>query len=406
MQQALIAFASSRLALIVTGYLCLTFFPANPVESWQGIVFPGNNWIDGWVRWDSFWYESIVDSQPRFLPSGHSNANFFPFYSWVSWIVALPLRAFLDAEHAFYIGGLIVSSSAFLLGLLAVARLTTALAGSDVSARTVWLIVVFPFSFFLTAVYADALYFCLCAWSLTFAYERRWPLACALAAMASMTRIPGVALFPALGLEYLRQNPPSPGGFHLRQGYGGQVGGTGWSQSIKRAAVLIAILAIGPIVLGGYYYWRYGDPLAFLHARQLGWNRAVGIVGWTRDVRYFFQPPIFECSSVADCLRDFAPTRVLLGASYVLLLPVSIALTMSAARTLGVGLTAWALISIAMSLPNGLDGVGRFTAVLFPVFIALAMHLRGRAAFVAVCAACLPFLFLFFAQFARWRQVL
>ena len=39
-----------------------------------------------------------------------------------------------------------------------------------------------------------------------------------------------------------------------------------------------------------------------------------------------------------------------------------------------------------LSLPNGFDGVGRFTAVLFPVFIALAMLLRTRAAFVAVCA--------------------
>ena len=94
MQQALIAFASSRLALIVTGYLVLTLFPAHPVESWQGMSFPANNWIDGWVRWDSFWYESIVDPHPRFVPGDLSNANFFPLYSWVSWIVALPIRAF------------------------------------------------------------------------------------------------------------------------------------------------------------------------------------------------------------------------------------------------------------------------------------------------------------------------
>ena len=85
--QPWMAFASSRLALIVTGYLALTLFPAHPVESWQGLAFPGNNWIDGWVRWDSFWYESIVDPHPRFVPEYLSNANFFPFYSWVSWIV-------------------------------------------------------------------------------------------------------------------------------------------------------------------------------------------------------------------------------------------------------------------------------------------------------------------------------
>ena len=197
----------------------------------MGLAFPGNNWIDGWVRWDSFWYESIVDPHPRFVPEYLSNANFFPFYSWVSWMVALPLRAFLDLEHAFYIGALIVSSASFLLGLKAVERLATQLVGRDVAIRAVWLIAVFPFSFFFTAVYADALYFCLCAWSLTFAYEKRWSAACALAAMAAMTRIPGIALLAALGLEYLRQNDWRLG-------------------PARRAAVCIAILAIAPIVIG------------------------------------------------------------------------------------------------------------------------------------------------------------
>ena len=98
MQQAVIAFLSSRLALIVTGYLALTLFPAHPVESWQGLAFPANNWIDGFVRWDSFWYESIVDAHPRFVPEYLSNANFFPFYSWVSWVVALPLRRHFDLD--------------------------------------------------------------------------------------------------------------------------------------------------------------------------------------------------------------------------------------------------------------------------------------------------------------------
>ena len=381
------AFALTRGLLIVTGFLALTLFPAHPVESWQGIAFPGNNWVDGWVRWDAFWYESIVDAHPRFVPAYLSNANFFPFYSWVSWLVALPLRALAGPEHAFYYGALIVSSASFLLGLAAVERLGTRLAGRDAATRAVWLIAVSPFSFFFTAVYADALYFCLCAWSLTLAYERRWPIACALAAMAMMTRIPGIALVPALGLEYLRQNEWKP-------------------SALKRGTVLWIILAIGPVAIGAYYQWRYGNPLEFLHARQVGWNRAVGVAGYVRDFNYFFERPIFNCSGVADCIKEFAPTRTLLGLLYLVLLPLSIGLTLKSARTLGVGLTAWTLISIGLSLPNGFDGVGRFTLVLFPVFISLAVLLRNRTAFVAVCLASVPFLLLFFAQFARWRQVL
>ena len=381
------AFGASRLMLILAGYACLTLFPAHPVESWQGQAFPGNNWIDGWVRWDSMWYEAIVDSHPRFLPAYLSSANFFPFYSWLSWVVSLPLRLFLDAEHAFYIAALLVSSGAFLLGLVAVYRLATTLAGAHVAGRTMWLMALFPFSFFLTAVYADALYFCLAAWCLYFAYAKRWRLACALAACAAMTRIPGFALFPALALEYLRQNDFKP-------------------SSLRREIPSLAILAIAPIVLGTYFFMRYGDPVAFLHARQEGWKRAAGFAAFARDFDYFFAGSVFAYRNPADWLKEFEPTRTLLGYWYLLLLPLSAALTLFAARTLGVGLTAWALGSIVMSLPNGLDGVGRFTSVLFPVFIATAMVLRNRTAFVAVCAVFVPFLLLFFTQFARWRMVL
>ena len=386
-RHAWLAFASTRLALIVIGYVVLTAFPPNPVEPWQGIVFPDNKWLDGWVRWDSMWYEAIVNPTPRFLPAGHSSANFFPLYSWVSWVVSLPLRAMLDHERAFYVGGLIVSSAAFLLGLKAVMRLTTQLAGDDVAVRTVWLIAVFPFSFFLTAVYADALYFCLATWSLTLAYERRWRTACALATLAAMTRIPGLALFPAIGLEYLRRND-----FAMR--------------SLRKEIPSLLILAAGPIIILAYNEWRYGDPLAFLHARQQGWNRATGFSALQRDYNYLLGGSLSSCESLGDCLRNFEPTRKLLGLWYVALVPISLALVMYARRTLGVGLIAWAVLSVLMGLVNGLDGTGRFTSVLFPVFIAMAMLARSRAAFLAVCAVFVPFLILFFAQFARWKQVL
>ena len=212
-------------------------------------------------------------------------------------------------------------------------------------------------------------------------------LACALAAMAAMTRIPGLALFPAIALEYLRQHD-----FDLR--------------SVKKQWPSLVILAAGPLLIAGYHEWRYGDPLAFLHARQQGWSRASGFAALQRDFNYFFQGSVFGCGSVGECLREFEFTRNVLGYWYVALIPLSIASVVYASRTLGVGLTVWALTSIGMGLVNGLDGTGRFTAVLFPVFIGLAMMLRSRAAFLAVCAVFVPFLLLFFAQFARWRQVL
>ena len=52
------------------------------------------------------------------------------------------------------------------------------------------------------------------------------------------------------------------------------------------------------------------------------------------------------------------------------------------------------------------DGTGRFTIVLFPVFIAAAARLHSMRSVAVVCACFVPFLMLFLFQFARWRPVL
>jgi hypothetical protein len=349
-------------------------------------VFADNNWVDGWVRWDSMWYESLVDSGTRLLPQNFSGANFFPFYSWISWVVSLPLRALLPMQSAFYAGGLIVSYVAFLMGLVAVYRLAAARAGEDVARRAIWLLCLFPFSFFFSAVYADALYLCLAAWSFVFAQSRRWRMACAAAALAAMTRQPGLVLLPALVIEYFRQERPDRRQLRLEMTCG-------------------AILAAGPVVLALYFWLRYGSPLAFVYARQVGWQRATGLQAFVRDFHDFTAGSLVACGGIVDCLRSWEAARLLAGYWYLSLIPASIILVCYTWRTLGPGLCIWTVGSVLAAVANGLDGTGRFTAVLFPVFIAFAMVVRGRL-FAAALAGCVPFLLLFLFQFSRWRPIL
>src|SRR5262245_10839844 len=200
------AFASSRLLLLVTAYLALTIFPVRTLEPWMTQVFPANNWIDGWVRWDSFWYESIVDSTNSFLPQGHSNANFFPFYAWASWVVSLPFQPFLEYSQAFYLGGMLLSHVAFLLGLTGAFQIAESMTGQDVAERTVWLMAFFPFSFFFAAVYSDSFYFCLAVWAFRSVQAGRWTTAAVLAVLASLTRITGFMLIAAVAVELVRRS--------------------------------------------------------------------------------------------------------------------------------------------------------------------------------------------------------
>ena len=198
----------------------------------------------------------------------------------------------------------------FLLGLMAVDRLTTKLAGTDVAARAVWLIAVFPFSFFLTAVYADALYFCLCAWSLTFAYQRRWPLACALAAMASMTRIPGLALSGA-GLEYLSQNPPSQRLRRDRLVAMDQESVCAHRDPRDRSARHGGLLLLA---------LRRPNRVSFMRAAWMNRRRGIYAAGRATLANFFRKPPIFACTGLPTASGIRSDTRVI-GAWYLLLLP-------------------------------------------------------------------------------------
>ncbi len=416
-----LAFASSRLLLLVTAYFTLTQFPVHTVEPWMTQVFPANNWIDGWVRWDAFWYEAIVDGSNPYLPQGHSSANFFPFYAWTAWVLALPLRPFLEFPQAFYLGGILLSHGAFLLGLIGVYRIAETIAGQDVAARTVWLMAFFPFSFFFAAVYSDGLYFCLSVWAFRSVQTERWTPASLLAVMAALTRITGFTLMAAIVVEWIRRSPgdarPPAAPTSLRESYGGPP--EPWrtrklatqyraSEGGNRSEALpLAILALAPVILFTYFYLRYGDPMAFVYARQSAWQRATGIGSLVNDIGYYTEGSLFSCGGVRECLRGLDFTRHWLGLWYGALVPLGLGLTIAARRTLGPGMVVWVVGTYAMALVNGLDGMGRFTAALFPVFIAAALLvLKNRAAVAAFCLACIPFLLLFLGGFVRWRAVL
>ena len=377
------AFASSRLLLLVTAYLALTLFPVRTLEPWMTQVFPTNNWIDGWVRWDSFWYESIVDSTNSFLPQGHSNANFFPFYAWASWFLSLPFQPFLEYSQAFYLGGMMLSHVAFFLGLAGAFQIAESIAGHDVAERTVWLMAFFPFSFFFAAVYSDSFYFCLAVWAFRSVQAGRWTTAAVLAVLASLTRITGFMLIAAVAVELVRRSSP------------------------RKEAAAIGIMALAPVALFTYFYLRYGDPIAFVHARQVAWQRATGVGSLLNDIDHYTQGSLFSCGGLRECLRGLDFTRQLLGIWYFALVPLGVGLTLAARRTLGPGMIVWVLGTYTMALVNGLDGMGRFTAVLFPVFIAAALLIvKSRAAVAAVCVVCVPFLLFFLGGFVRWRAVL
>ncbi|WP_157963536.1 hypothetical protein [Actinocorallia populi] len=112
-----------------------------------------------------------------------------------------------------------------------------------------------PCAVFLFAAYSEALFLALAIPAWLLAKKGRWELAVLCAAGASVVRITG--LFLALGLivEFL-------------VGENGRKAPGGW----RNAPYLVTpFLSIGAYM--GYQWYRTGDPLAWQHAQEQGWNR-------------------------------------------------------------------------------------------------------------------------------------
>ena len=110
----------------------------------------------------------------------------------------------------------------------------------NISRLAIIALIVFPTSFFFTAVYTEGIFFLFLISSFYFARTRKWWWAGALAGLASYTKFMGIFLFPALLIEM-------------------------WQQ--KKIQDFLPLL-LAPAGLMAYMYFLQkttGDPLAFLH---------------------------------------------------------------------------------------------------------------------------------------------
>lgn len=178
-------FAAIAVYLVPTsfGYLGSQVAPKDPYFVWI------------WANLDGRHFVNIATL-------GYRNFDFayFPFYPTLIYL----LKRILSVSPV-YVGIGISTVSLFLSSvvLYKIARL-------DFSKKTaelaVFVLCIFPVSFFLHSVYADALFLLVSTTSFYFARKGNWVWAGIFAGMATLTRLSGIALLPALALEWYIQN--------------------------------------------------------------------------------------------------------------------------------------------------------------------------------------------------------
>src|SRR5260370_24513462 len=128
-----------------------------------------------------------------------SNWAFYPLYPLLIHIFALPFAAYPKAG---LLAGIAISNISALVALIYLYKLSMREFNRSIAARTVLYLMLFPMSFYLSAVYPEALFMAFVISCIYYARMQRWWLAGFLGSLAALTRPQGVLMVIVVGWEY------------------------------------------------------------------------------------------------------------------------------------------------------------------------------------------------------------
>lgn len=243
--QVLVLALATRLMLYCVNWFTLKVMP----PSWE----EPSRALGGWIRWDGGHYIRIAMNGYLDAADPGSPA-FFPLYP-------LMMRGFTGVfgmdpnREAIGLAGVVISAACFLIAVPLFADLVRRSYGPDVARAATVLLVVSPFSLFFSAAYTESLFLLLVVVTFVLAGRGWWLLAAGIVALATATRLTGIALVPAILVM-------------------------AWTSGVPRRTIVMTAV-ISPLGIVAYmaYLWRAaGDPLVFLRAQSEwgGWYHRWG----------------------------------------------------------------------------------------------------------------------------------
>lgn len=370
---ALAWWALTRPTLLVVGWLAILLIgygPEDSVTSWRVYASELANLP---ARWDSYFYLDIATGGYSWNGSNEEGQNvaFFPAFPLATRAIAALTR--IPPLWA----GVLVSFAAFLVALSYLYRLARDLLDERHARWTVALLATYPGATFFSAAYTEALFLLACLGAFYHLRQRQLAPAAAWALVAGVTRVQGFLLCVPLGYIAWRDRDA------LTRSVAARIG----------AALVVAAPLIGLALFSAYLGRTFGHPLLWLE-NQAGWGRPA----YLDLFRAKYPEPVESGHPIT--IYD----RILDTWNYLAVLFVA-GMVPFIVRALG-----WEyLLFVGICIGPGLIGhpftsMTRFTAVVFPAFIAAA-HALGTERRVRVVAVGFFALQLFgAAMFFTWRH--
>lgn len=329
-----------------------------------------SNIFSMWSNFDGLHYIDLAKYGYGYQQKTDMDYAFFPLYP-------LAMHAF-NFFGSYLASGLILSHIFLILALFYLYKLINIDQKAKIARSAIYLLLLYPASFFFGSVYTESLFLLLIVLSFYSARKNNFFLAGIFAALASATRITGIFIWPALVYE-----------FWLHYG-----------KSIKKSLTPYALWLLLP-PLGLLSYMRFqafktGDPFFFIHIQSNFTGRSV-------DKLIMIYQVFFRYAKMMIFINHADPLfyTVLLE-----LLSATLILAVLFFSFKKIRFSYWIFILLSYFLPTFTGtfmSMPRFTIVLFPVFIYLALWLDKQHPFIRIAyyTACAILTILGVAFFTR-----
>jgi Dolichyl-phosphate-mannose-protein mannosyltransferase len=405
---AILPYLGTRLVLFIVGLLA-TFYilplmindPILPVHT-NYVRFPQALWLM-WQHFDSGFYLDIAKNGYWGADTLHTPSDwaFFPLYPWIiSWVRWL----FGTGSDAYVIAGVLISNIASTIAIGYLYALIFREFGRRAAALTVLYLALFPMSFYLSAVYPEALFLAFAIASIYYARRQSWGLSSLCGGLAALSRSQGVLLIIPIGWEYLRvtteRYAPLPEHYPVTLRTVPNFISTwlitrvrGLSKAGRSAqnwltGLLLLLIPAGLFVFMVYAKTQTGDLLATFHTENWGWNRKFIFFG--RLLLHSLRHPIMN--------QPFDWNFWLLN---IILAFLFLAITVWAFLRLPSIYALYTLVMVLLPLStNIINSFDRFCVLVFPAYLLLALYTqekrRGARHFLIGGFAALQAIFMLF----------
>lgn len=250
MFKILALFLTSRLVFLIFAYLAIIFIPLHEGYLAKKHYAEIPNLIWEWANFDGRHYLTIARE-------GYNNFEFafFPLYPALVSLV----HSIVDIRRLYI--GILISLLSFLAAMFVIKKIIRLDFKERIATSSLFFLSFFPLAFFYNAVYADSLFLLSSSLSFYFARKGNWVLSGTFGCLSTLTRLAGLALVPALALEWYLQNPKKT---------------KEWGQTIiaflRKAAIAPALTISGLGLYMLYLQIFHGDWFLFQRS-MVAWNQ-------------------------------------------------------------------------------------------------------------------------------------